>query len=85
MCVWYNDVLGVQKDQSKEVSLKLKGYLEVYETLLRLKEELRAATEMLVRGDSPYVKLGIVRDMAEDARNKWHTIESKLLEEEAND
>lgn len=62
--------------------MKLKGYLDVYEMLLRTQGELTGALDALVSGQSPYVKLGIVRDMAEEARTKWHTLESQRQEEE---
>lgn len=60
----------------------LKPYLEVYEMMLRLDAELKGAMDALITGQSPYIKLGIVRDMAEEARNKWHMVESKKQEEE---
>ncbi|MHA1949353.1 MAG: hypothetical protein ACW99G_05095 [Candidatus Thorarchaeota archaeon] len=55
----------------------LEKYAEVFEDIIRIEKENESARRSLIAGESPYVSLSIIRNLAENAMSNWHSIRSQ--------
>ena len=49
-------------------------YYKVYEAIITIERLIATAKNDLVGGDSPYVSLSQIRDLAEEAKSQWHLV-----------
>jgi hypothetical protein len=49
-------------------------YYKVYEAIITMERLIANAKSNLVGGESPYVNLSQIRDLAEEAKSQWHLV-----------
>lgn len=60
------------QNEKKVIDLADSPYLKTYEAILRLEEAVRGAKSALLLGESPYVILQFIQNIAGEAKTEWH-------------